>query len=60
MKVFSNCTLFDGVNEETPDGMSVVVEGDRIREVTQGEVKPPIQSGPQARLSLPWPPWQNA
>ena len=27
MKVFSNCTLFDGVNEETPDGMSVVVEG---------------------------------
>ncbi|MDP6973198.1 MAG: amidohydrolase family protein, partial [Pseudomonadales bacterium] len=39
MKVYTNCTLFDGVNEETPGGMSVVVEGDRIREVTEGEVK---------------------
>ncbi len=39
MKVFTNCTLFDGVSEETPGGMSVIVEGDRIREVTEGEVK---------------------
>ena len=39
MKVFSNCTLFDGVNEETPGGMSVVIEGDRIREVSEGPVQ---------------------
>ncbi len=38
LTVLKNCTLFNGVDEETPDGISVVVEGDRIREVSLGEV----------------------
>lgn len=37
MKVFKNCTLFDGV-DITPGGVSVVVEGDTIREVTDTPV----------------------
>lgn len=32
--VFSNCRVFDGVNDAIPDGMHVVVEGDRICEVS--------------------------
>lgn len=32
--LLTNCTLFDGIREETPGGMHVVLEGDRIREVT--------------------------
>ena len=38
MGILKNCTLFDGVNEETPGGMSVVIEGDRIREVSESPV----------------------
>ena len=31
---FTNARIFDGVNEACPEGMSVLVEGDRIREVS--------------------------
>ena len=40
--LLTNCTLFDGVREETPGGMHVVLEGDRIREVTD---QPPSLDG---------------
>jgi len=36
---FSNARVFDGVNEACPEGMSVLVEGDRIREVSDRPVK---------------------
>ena len=36
--LLANCTLFDGIREETPAGMHVVVEDGRIREVAD---KPP-------------------
>lgn len=38
LTVLKNCTLFNGVDEETPDAVSVVVEGDRIRDVSLGDV----------------------
>lgn len=38
ISVFENCVVFDGVNEELLDGVSVVIEGDRIREVTTESV----------------------
>ncbi len=33
IKVFRNAKVFDGLNEELMDGVDVVVEGDRIKEV---------------------------
>ena len=38
ISIFENCVVFDGVNEELLDGVSVVIEGDRIREVTTESV----------------------
>lgn len=32
--IFKNCMIFDGVNDELIEGASVVIEGDRIKEVT--------------------------
>lgn len=32
--LFKNARVFDGVNEDCPEGMQVLVEGDRIREVS--------------------------
>ncbi|NIB38262.1 amidohydrolase family protein [Pseudomaricurvus alkylphenolicus] len=37
-KIFKNAVIFDGVNEELIEGGSVVVEGERIREVTDKNV----------------------
>lgn len=37
--VFENCVLFDGVSEEFPDGMNVVVENDVIREISDRPIK---------------------
>lgn len=42
MTLLTNCTLFDGIREETPEGMHVVLEDDRIREVAD---KPPTLDG---------------
>ena len=39
MIAFSNARVFDGVNEACPEGMSVLVEGDRIREVSGKPLK---------------------
>lgn len=39
MKIFKNALLFDGVNQDLVDGASVVIEGDRIREVARGDVR---------------------
>ena len=39
MKIFANGLLFDGVSDELRDGMNVVVEGEVIREVSDGPVK---------------------
>ena len=39
LTILKNCTLFNGVDEETPDGMSVVVEGQQIREVASGDIR---------------------
>jgi imidazolonepropionase-like amidohydrolase len=36
--VFENASVFDGVNPTPAEGQSVVVEGDRIREVNDGPV----------------------
>ena len=36
---FSNARVFDGVNEACPEGMSLLVEGDRIREVSGKPLK---------------------
>ena len=33
--ILENCLIFDGVNEELIDGGSVVVEDDRIKEVSR-------------------------
>jgi imidazolonepropionase-like amidohydrolase len=38
MLVFKNAVVFDGRSEELLDGASVVVEGERIREVSPGDV----------------------
>ena len=35
----TNARVFDGVNEACPEGMSVLVEGDRIREVSDKALK---------------------
>jgi imidazolonepropionase-like amidohydrolase len=37
--VFENCTLLDGLTADVCEGMQVVVEGERIREVTDRPVK---------------------
>src|SRR3546814_13286107 len=37
--LFENATLFDGNAPETPDGMFVLVEGKRIREVSNRPIK---------------------
>ena len=37
--IIENARLFDGVSPECPDGMSVLVEGSRIREVSEGTIK---------------------
>jgi predicted amidohydrolase YtcJ len=36
---FTNARVFDGVNEACPEGMNVLVEGDRIREVSDRPLK---------------------
>lgn len=37
--LLKNAQIFDGFNEECPDGMSVLIEGNRIREISAGEIK---------------------
>uniref|UniRef100_B0SV20 Amidohydrolase n=1 Tax=Caulobacter sp. (strain K31) TaxID=366602 RepID=B0SV20_CAUSK len=37
--VFENARIFDGVSADCPEGMSVIIENDRIREVTDRPVK---------------------
>jgi imidazolonepropionase-like amidohydrolase len=37
--VFENATLFDGRSPDTPDGMFVLVEGQRIREVSDRPIR---------------------
>lgn len=37
--VFKNARVFDGMNEECHEGMHVLVEGDRIREVSSTPIK---------------------
>ena len=37
--VFSNARVFDGIHEQCPEGMNVLVEKDVIREVTDKPVK---------------------
>lgn len=37
--VLANATIFDGVSEEPVENGTVVIEGDRIREVTSGAVR---------------------
>jgi imidazolonepropionase-like amidohydrolase len=37
--LFENAMLFDGESRETPDGMSVLVEGNEIREVSERPIK---------------------
>lgn len=39
LKIFENCTVFDGVNEELIESASVVVENDRIKSVTTEKEK---------------------
>ena len=39
IRILRNCTIFDGVNEALLEGASIVVEGDRIREVAEQDVK---------------------
>jgi imidazolonepropionase-like amidohydrolase len=41
LRVLVNCTIFDGVSEDLLHGASVVVEGDRIREVAPREIRLP-------------------
>ncbi|NGY03292.1 metal-dependent hydrolase family protein [Solimonas terrae] len=41
IKILKNCVIFDGSNEALIEGGSVVIEGDRIREVAAGEAKIP-------------------
>lgn len=44
--LFENATLFDGLSADTPDGMSVLVENNRIREVSDR----PIRSAQAQRI----------
>jgi imidazolonepropionase-like amidohydrolase len=44
--IFENATLFDGLAADTPDGMSVLVEDNRIREVSAQ----PIRSATAERI----------
>ncbi len=37
--LFENATVFDGLSPETPDGMFVLVEGNRIREVSDRPIR---------------------
>ena len=37
--IFRNCLLFDGVSDDLADGISVVIEGDRIREVSDKTIR---------------------
>jgi len=37
IKILKNALVFDGINEELLEGASVVIEDDRIREVSSGE-----------------------
>lgn len=37
--LFENATLFNGTSPETPDGMFVLVEGNRIKEVSERPIK---------------------
>ena len=39
MKILRNCTLFNGVDPELMENASIVVEGDRIREVVAADIK---------------------
>ncbi len=39
IKVLKNCLIFDGVSEELVEGGSIVIEGDKIREVTSGDAR---------------------
>ncbi len=39
MLVLKNCTIFDGEDENLVEGGSIVIENDRIREVTKGEAR---------------------
>jgi imidazolonepropionase-like amidohydrolase len=39
IQILKNCTIFDGVNEDLIEGGSIVIENDRIREVSETEVK---------------------
>jgi len=39
LKILKNAVVFDGIHEEQLEGACVVVEGERIREVSQGEVR---------------------
>ena len=38
LKILKNAVVFDGKSEELLEGASVVVEGERIREVSPGDV----------------------
>ena len=38
IRILENCTIFDGVNEELIEGGSVLIENDRIREVSDTKV----------------------
>ena len=38
MKILRNCTVFNGVDEELLENASIVIEGDRIREVADSDV----------------------
>ena len=39
IQILKNCTIFDGVSEELIEGGSIVIEDDRIREVSGGETQ---------------------
>jgi imidazolonepropionase-like amidohydrolase len=48
MYLFANCTLIDGIASEATEGMHVLVEGQRIREVSDT----PIQASGATRFDL--------
>lgn len=39
MLLLKNARIFDGFNDACPDGMSVLVDGNRIREISPGEIR---------------------
>ena len=51
LTIFRNATLFDGVEREARPNMTIVVEGDRIREVREGQTA--AAGGPLDRLRRP-------